>query len=191
MPKVSLVLSRSTDKAIQQSDEIPIIFSIESDYTHGVDENSILSAIKHNKELSLVPHYSRLQAEWNPDVNYRFLAAFAGTSGDRHCGTNGSYKRITQVEGLQDTIESWELLEYYETETFNVQFGGVEKTFPISDVVPFLLSILMENDDVDITHEEARTKNDRLYIHFSSSTTFFDIEMDYHYQHLQVTTTRF
>ena len=193
MPKVSLLLIESTVKATnKKSNEIPMIFSIESDCTHGVDDNSILSAIKHEKELSLVPHYSRVQAEWNPDLNFRFLAAFSGASGDRHCGTNGSYKRITQVEGLQNSIESCGLVEIFDYyETFDVQFGGGEKTFTSSDVVPFLISILMENENVDITYEEPRTRPDRMYSHVSSSTTFFDIEMDYHYQHLQMTTTRF
>ena len=198
MPKVSLVLIESTtDKGPKKRPKNqPMIVSIKSDYTHGVDDNSVLSAIRFNKELSLVQHYSRLQAEWNPDVNYRFLACFSGDSGDRHSGANGSYKRITQVEGLQNSIESCCLLELFDFEEyFNVQFGGGgEKTFPSSEVVPFLLSILMENDDVDINHggeEDSKSRSDRMCSSVSSSMTFFDIEMNYRYEQLQVTTTRF
>ena len=191
---MSRLLLESAKKATSEksNDEIPMIFSIESDYTHVVDDNSILSAIKHDKELTLVPHYSRLQAEWNPDFNFRFLAAFSGDSGDRHCGTKGSYKRITQVKGLQDSIENCGILVLFDyNETFKVKYGGKEKTFTSSDVVPFLVSILMENDDVDIIHEEPKSISDSMCSYVSSSTTFFDIEMDYHYQRLQMTRTRF
>ena len=187
MPKVSLVFSKSTDKAIQQSNEIPIIFSIESDYTHGVDDDSVLSAIKHNKEISLVSHFSRLQAEWNPDFNHRFIAAFSGDFGDRHCGTQGSFQRHTEIDGLEDSIEESRILGFeIDFEIFKVQFGGVEKTFPSSDVRPFLLSILMENDDVDMRYEDSLFLEESCYYRLISSATVFNFEMQARYLRMDV-----
>jgi hypothetical protein len=187
MPKVSLVFMKSTDKAIKQTDEIPIIFSIESDYTHGVDNDSILSAIKHNKEISLVSHFSRLQAEWNPEVNHRFIAAFSGDLGDRHCGTKGSFQRQTEIDGLEDSMEEACITNFeIDFEVFKVQFGGVEKTFPSSDMRSFLLSILMENDDVEMSYKDCLILDESSYYRLISSTTVFNFNMQARYLRMDV-----
>ena len=187
MPKVSLVLTESTGIPKNQRYEIPLIFLIESDYNHGVEDDTLLSAIKHNKEISLSSHISRLEAEWNPDFNHRFIASFSGDAGDRHCGTRGIYKRITAIEGLRDSIENSYMVNLFEFESFKVKFGGAEKTFSSNDLLLFLVSILIENENVDITHNDSEIRReDNTYVSITSSTSFFDVEMDYHYQRLKI-----
>ena len=187
MPIVTLVLNESADAAGPQTYDKPMIFSVESDYNHGVEDDTLLSAIKHNKEISLSSHISRLEAEWNPDFNHRFIASYVGDFGDRHAGTSGTYERITEIEDLEESIEKSQIHCQFDFKVFKVRFGGAEKTFSSNDVFSFLLSILIENENVDITHESCFVMDESKFSRIISSTSFFNVEMDYHYFKLNVT----
>ena len=189
LPKVTVVLNYGciVDDWETYQKRKPIVFSIESDYIHSVDDGSVLSAIKHNKEISLVSHFSRLKAQWNPDVNHRFIASFTSEFGNRHFGTTGSFQRKTEIDGLDASIEESSITDFrFSFEVFKVRFGDVEKTFPRSDMKAFLLSILMENDDVDMSYEDCFILEESCFYRLISSTTVFNFEMDVRYLRLDL-----
>lgn len=153
--------------------------------THDGDK-SIISALQRNADLSFTSHIERLRAKWDPLINRRYVVQFGTSYGDRHCGTSGSNKLITEFAGLEKIAINY--AGDFLFSDFQLQCGGVERTLSRKDdLAPILLSILIENENVDF---QAVHKDENDYEHVTdtlmTSTSFFDFRISAHYESMEV-----